>query len=74
VEQFDARVGQEKEMPSARMSEYSNRVGDAINRLQRAKNQTRSGPSLDDLEKSRRKRTEYVLVNLEKFAAAQSCE
>jgi hypothetical protein len=60
-------------MPSPRMSDYSKRVGDAINRLQRAKNQTRSGPSLDDLEKSRRKRTEYVLANLEKLAAVQSC-
>jgi hypothetical protein len=55
------------------MSEYSKRVDDAINRLQRAKNQMRSGPSLDDLEKSRQKRTEYVLMNLEKFAAAQAC-
>jgi hypothetical protein len=54
------------------MSEYSKRVDDAINRLQRAKNQMRSGPSLDDLEKSRQKRTEYVLMNLEKFAAAQA--
>jgi hypothetical protein len=73
VEQFDVRVGQGKELPSPRMSEYSKRVDDAINRLQRAKNQMRSGPSLDDLEKSRQKRTEYVMMNLEKFAAAQAC-
>jgi hypothetical protein len=54
------------------MSEYGKRVSDAIDRLQRAKNES-SGPSLDDLEKSRKKRTDYVLANLEKFAAAQSC-
>lgn len=72
VEQFDTRVAQEKETPSPRICAHRKRISDAINRLQRAKNSTRVGPSLDDLAKSRDKRSEYVLANLENFAAAQA--
>ncbi len=69
VEQFDARVAQEKTLPSPRVDAYRKLLDDASSRLQQARRSSRAGPSLHDLEKSRSKRSEYVLANLEKFAA-----
>jgi hypothetical protein len=53
------------------MVEYQTLLSDAINRLTQAKTSVEARPSLSDLEKSRNKRTEYVLANLERFATAQ---
>lgn len=71
VQQFDQRVTQEKQRPSPRTIEHRERLDDAMNRLQQARKSTRSGPSLDDLQKSLDKRSKYVLANVEKFATAQ---
>ncbi|ERF71342.1 hypothetical protein EPUS_03497 [Endocarpon pusillum Z07020] len=72
VEQFDDRVTQEKALPSPRVNAYRKLLDDAICRLQQAKGSSRAGPSLHDLEKSRSRRSEYVLANLEKFAATHA--
>ncbi|KAF7513976.1 hypothetical protein GJ744_006590 [Endocarpon pusillum] len=72
VEQFDDRVTQEKALASPRVTAYRKLLDDAICRLQQAKGSSRAGPSLHDLEKSRSKRSEYVLANLEKFAVTHS--
>lgn len=71
VEQFDKQVMQEKEMPSPRVRQHRKRLLDTMHRLQQAKERLRAGPPMDDLEKSCKRRSHYVLANLEKFATAQ---
>ncbi len=53
------------------MTEYRSLLTGMVGRLEQAKASTEARPSLNDLEKSRSKRSEYVLANLEKFAVAQ---
>lgn len=72
MEQFDQRVAQEKSVPSPRMTAYHKRLEDVVTRLEQARNRSAFDRSLRDLEKSRDKRTEYVVANLEKLVAAQS--
>jgi hypothetical protein len=71
VQQFDRRVSQEKEAASPRMDEHHHRLEEVVKRLEQAKQNVQARPSLDDLEKSRDRRSEYVLANLQRFAAAQ---